>query len=259
MSRALLAIVFALLTAGVVPAAAQAVTSPPPPSPGASQGSLTASPFTAIGKDLARFFSFDSARVVGVIGASALVAHRWDRQGIAEARLRLDNSGFKAGNVAGNFLVQTGAGVVTYVLGKATHSDRVTALGGDLFRAQMVSQVVVQGLKLSTHRLRPDQSDARAFPSGHAASAFATATVLQRYFGWKAGLPAYAFGAYVGAARMAADKHQLSDVVRGAGIGIAAGRAVTVGLGGPRRRPTSTRLVPLVTSGRFGWMGAMGA
>ena len=58
--------------------------------------------------------------------------------------------------------------------------------------------------------------------------------MLQRHFGWKVGVPAYAFGAYIGAARLAADKHHLSDVLMGAGIGLVAGRAVTVGVGSQR-------------------------
>jgi membrane-associated phospholipid phosphatase len=83
-------------------------------------------------------------------------------------------------------------------------------------------------------RTRPDGSDNVSFPSGHTASAFATASVLQRHYGWKIGVPAYAFGAYVASARLAADKHHLSDVLMGAGIGLVAGRAVTVGMGGQR-------------------------
>jgi membrane-associated phospholipid phosphatase len=90
----------------------------------------------------------------------------------------------------------------------------------------------VQGLKYTTSRTRPDGSNDTSFPSGHTASATATATVLQRYFGWKAGVPAYAFAAYVGASRIASDKHHLSDVLMGATLGIAAGRTVTVGLAG---------------------------
>ena len=68
-----------------------------------------------------------------------------------------------------------------------------------------------------------------SFPSGHAATAFASATVLQRRFGWKAGIPAYAVATYVAASRVDMQRHYLSDVVFGAAIGIVAGRTVTVG------------------------------
>ena len=67
-----------------------------------------------------------------------------------------------------------------------------------------------------------------SFPSGHSASAFATATVLQRYYGWKVGAPAYALGSYVALARMSWNRHHATDVVMGAGFGIAAARTVTM-------------------------------
>ena len=42
----------------------------------------------------------------------------------------------------------------------------------------MLSQGVVQALKYTVQRERPDQSDSLSFPSGHSPSMFATATVL---------------------------------------------------------------------------------
>jgi membrane-associated phospholipid phosphatase len=138
------------------------------------------------------------------------------------------------GNIGGNLYAQLGAGIGTYVIGRATNKPQVALLGGDLIRAQIVSQIFVQGAKFAAERTRPDGSNDFSFPSGHTASAFATATVLQEHFGWKAGLPAYAFAGFVGASRMASNKHYLSDVLVGAGIGIAAGRTVTIRLGGEK-------------------------
>ena len=91
-----------------------------------------------------------------------------------------------------------------------------------------------QAAKYAVGRNRPDGSNNHSLPSGHTATAFATAGVLQRHFGWKAGVPAYAFAGYVGASRMAANRHYLSDVVLGAGVGIAAAHTVTLTLG-PRK------------------------
>ena len=141
---------------------------------------------------------------------------------------------FTAGNIGGGTAAQVGLAVGTWVIGRATGSPRMSAVGADLIEAQVVAQTVIQGLKHTVQRERPDGSDNRSFPSGHTGSAFATATVLQRHFGWKVGAPAYAFGAYVGAARIATDKHHLSDVLLGAGIGLVAGRSVTMGIGGHR-------------------------
>ena len=55
-----------------------------------------------------------------------------------------------------------------------------------------------------------------AFPSGHAASAFAAASVLERHFGYRASWPALAAATYVGTSRLVDDRHFLSDVVFGA-------------------------------------------
>jgi hypothetical protein len=65
-----------------------------------------------------------------------------------------------------------------------------------------------------------------SFPSGHSASSFATAAVLQRHFGWKVGVPAYVIAGYVATARVHDNRHYLSDVVFGAAMGIAGERTV---------------------------------
>ena len=206
----------------------------PPKRPGTGQPAPV-NPFTSVGRDLRRFFSADTAKVLGIAGAAAAIASTRDQAAIDLSQARMQPSGmFKAGNIGGSFLVQTGAAIGAFAIGKASGNMRVAAVGADLVRAQLVSQTVVQGVKFATHRTRPDGSDAQSFPSGHTASAFATATVLQRHLGWKAGVPAYAFAGYVGASRMSANKHHLTDVLMGAAVGIAAGRSVTMGIGGAK-------------------------
>ena len=56
---------------------------------------------------------------------------------------------------------------------------------------------------------------------------FATATVVQRRWGWRGGLPAYLLATYVGATRLQ-DVHYLSDVAFGAALGIATGFVVNL-------------------------------
>jgi membrane-associated phospholipid phosphatase len=88
---------------------------------------------------------------------------------------------------------------------------------------------MVQTMKISFLRGRPDRSNRFSLPSGHTAGAVATATVLTRHFGWKVGIPAYTASAYVAASRMSANKHHLTDVLVGAAVGIVAGRTATIG------------------------------
>src|SRR5204863_7086276 len=106
--------------------------------------------------------------------------------------------------------------------------ERMARTGGDIMRAQVLSQIYVQALKYSVRRQRPDESNHHSFPSGHSASAFATAGVLQRHYGWKVGVPATVVAAYVATSRVHDNKHYLSDVVFGAAMGIAAQRTVTL-------------------------------
>ena len=163
------------------------------------------------------------------------------------------NGTFKAGTVIGGMPIQLGGALATYTVGRITHSPRVTSVGADLFQAQVLAQAMTQGIKMATRRTRPDGTSL-SFPSGHTSSAFASATVLQRHFGWKAGVPAYALATYVATSRMEQNRHFLSDVTFGAVLGIVAGRTVTVGRGDAR-----FAIAPVATSGggavAFTWVG----
>lgn len=77
-------------------------------------------------------------------------------------------------------------------------------------------------LKYAVKERRPDGSNYHSFPSGHSATAFATATFLQRRYGWKVGVPAFVLSAYIGWGRVYAKKHHWWDVVTGAAIGAGA-------------------------------------
>ena len=86
---------------------------------------------------------------------------------------------------------------------------------------------VTTGLKHVVEEERPDRSNDKSFPSGHTSSSFAAAATLHKRHGWEAGLPAHAVAAFVGLARVKADKHFVHDVVVGAAIGEAAGWLLT--------------------------------
>jgi len=154
---------------------------------------------------------------------------------------------FDPGAVIGGAAVVAGGTLATYGLGKLLSNPGIEDLGRDLIRAEVVTMVLTQGVKFVAGRQRPDGSNNRSFPSGHASATFAAATVLQGHYGWKVGIPAYAVAGYVAASRMSEAKHYLSDVVFGASLGILAGRTVTVPLGDNR-----FAVGPLIVPGGYG-------
>jgi membrane-associated phospholipid phosphatase len=204
--------------------------------------------------DFRRLPSRDTLTWLSVGAAAAIVGH------IEDANVTRSLSGsrnldatFEAGSWIGGTPLQLGAAVATYTLGRVTNSSRATRVGADLIQAQALTEAMTFGVKFSVRRTRPDGSE-RSFPSGHASVSFASATVLQKHFGWKVGIPAYGVAAYVAASRIQTNRHYLSDVVFGAALGIVAGRTVTVGRGNAR-----FAVAPTVTPGggsvAFTWIG----
>ena len=186
-------------------------------------------PFTHLFGDLRRLPTSGNLDwlVVGV-GAAA-IAHHADAHLLRTFPLA-DSQPFEPGAVLGATPIGLGAAFATYAIGRANNSYRAMELGGDLIRAQLLAEVVTIGVKQTIRRSRPEGSGF-SFPSGHTGVSFASATVLQRHFGWKVGIPAYAIASYVAASRVQMKRHYLSDVAFGAAVGIVAGRTVTVGRG----------------------------
>jgi hypothetical protein len=84
--------------------------------------------------------------------------------------------------------------------------------------------VSVIGVKKLTHRQRPDASNNESFPSGHTATAFASAEFLNQEYKDVSplyGVAGYAIATGTGILRLYNNKHWVSDVVAGAGFGIA--------------------------------------
>jgi membrane-associated phospholipid phosphatase len=179
--------------------------------------------------DFKHFFSFDTAKVMSYVSLVAIATAPWDREGVNNG-FNIPTSLFESGNLLGQFAFQATAGFATYGISKTIGNKKSATVGRDIVRAQLLSQALVQTVKHTVRRQRPDASNRASFPSGHSASAFATATVLQRHYGWKIGVPAYALGGYISLARMAWNRHHATDVVMGAGFGIASARTVTMSM-----------------------------
>jgi hypothetical protein len=218
-----------LLAAWVEPAATQDSAGPGAP---ALEPPTLGAVLREMPRDLWRFISVDTAIVLGAGGAAALVGHAWDDElsGELETNVTLNNA-MEPGHTYGAFGVQALVGVGMYATGWFAKKGRLATAGADIMRAQILGQAYTQAIKFTVQRERPDGSNSVSFPSGHSASAFATARVLRRHYGWKVGLPATVVAAYVATARVHDNKHYLSDVIFGAAMGVAAERTVSLGTG----------------------------
>lgn len=120
---------------------------------------------------------------------------------------------------------QYAPGLAVYILDdaglKAKHSfwDRTAVLAGSF----VLQTAVVQTLKYTTNVTRPDSSAANSFPSGHTTLAFSGAEFLWQEYKdhsiW-IGISGYVVASTIGFARVINNKHWVTDVVAGAGIGI---------------------------------------
>src|SRR6266487_5009922 len=105
------------------------------------------------------------------------------------------------------------------IKGKHKILDRTIILA----MSTIISSQLVTALKHATHQLRPDNSTYNSFPSGHTTTAFVGAEMMNQEFGWRS--PWYSVAGYsmaTGTAflRIMNNRHWLSDVVAGAGIGM---------------------------------------
>jgi membrane-associated phospholipid phosphatase len=204
---------------------------PPPPLP-ASTG--IKSVFRETWHDFRAFPKRKSTwAILAIAGGTALAAHPLDDD--ANAKLGgSDAAGkfFAAGKYIGAVYTQAGVAVGLYVTGRyvmphaegASKTNKVSHLGFDMLRALAVSQALTQGIKFAVQRDRPT-GECCAFPSGHASASFATAAVLERHLGYRA-LPTYLVASYVAMSRLHDNRHFVSDVFFGAGLGIASGWTV---------------------------------
>lgn len=125
-----------------------------------------------------------------------------------------------------------------YLAGKTLGDAKAKAVALDGLAASLIaSGIVVPVVKTAVGRNRPSESEEifhfrpfggrRSFPSGHAAQAFAVASVIAAHYDslWASGT-AYGIAALAGLARVERGRHYASDVLAGGLIGGAIGRVV---------------------------------
>src|SRR5215208_3049230 len=176
--------------------------------------------------------------ILGAGAAAALLAHPIDDD--VNAHLG-GNTGWSRvwtpGKYVGAAYTQAGVAIGLYAIGRyvvppdpeqplvegaSPRTNRWSHMGFDLLRAQLVSQALVHGTKYIVRRDRPT-GVCCSFPSGHAAAAWAAASVVERHFGYRMALPTIVIASYVATSRLHENVHYVSDVLMGSALGIATG------------------------------------
>jgi hypothetical protein len=172
--------------------------------------------------------------IVGIGGALAAAVHPADD----DVNAHLVSSGaadkfWKPGHIIGGPVMYIAPPAVyvygRYILPMFDNDESVTNkwshMGLDLVRAELLQEGLVQAIKVSVNRTRPN-GQKYSFPSGHAAATFAFASVIERHLGARLAWPTILIATYVGTSRLHDNVHFLSDVVFGAAVGTAAGWTV---------------------------------
>ncbi len=116
-------------------------------------------------------------------------------------------------------IVLGGATALAFGIAKGFHAEKAALTAGTLFESLALTETLTLGLQFATHRLRPDGSNSRSFPSGHTSGAFALATVAEVFYGPWVGVPSYVLASLVGVSRIDSNRHVASDVLAGAVLG----------------------------------------
>jgi membrane-associated phospholipid phosphatase len=168
------------------------------------------------------------------ISAVVLIASDQKTSQLSDNRRRISFS--KDISAAGSIYSTGGIAAAFYLFGRATGNARAREtglLGGE---ALIDGALVFTALKNISQRPRPTIDDAHAeffdgghsFPSGHATSAWALATVIANEYHERRAVQVVAYGlaSAVSVSRYTGRKHFLSDILVGSAIGYGIGRYV---------------------------------
>lgn len=178
----------------------------------------------------------DDAKWLAPLGVSTLALAATDQKTgqLSDGRRRISIS--KDISLAGSLYSTGGLAAIFYVTGRATGNARARETGRLGGEALINTALVYGALKTVSQRPRPTVDDAHAeffdggqsFPSGHAASAWALATVIANEYRHRRAVQvgAYGIATAVSVSRYTSRRHFLSDVLVGSAIGYGIGRYV---------------------------------
>ena len=172
----------------------------------------------------------------GVAAATALAIHRDEeiRAQVLEADGRPARRTATKFEPLGRYEVAAAALGTLYLIGRGTGDARLASTAATAFESYLWAGIFTSVAKGAFGRERPGRGSGKGrffagdtiFPSGHTARSFAIAAVLADRHGRKAAFIAYPLAALIGLSTVEEDTHWASDVIAGAGLGLAIGKGI---------------------------------
>jgi membrane-associated phospholipid phosphatase len=182
--------------------------------------------------DTKALFTWQNALVLGVAGgASVAIRDNLNtpvRNYTAEHPKRW-GSGDDVLRQFGEFQYQVPVLAGIYGLSLWTENDHWHEFSKAVLSAYGLNAAATVILKEALNTQRPTaevQNGHYGFPSYHTSSTFTIAAVLDEYYGWPIGIPAYTLAGLVGWSRIDQREHDLADVLFGAVLGVVIGKTV---------------------------------
>jgi len=131
----------------------------------------------------------------------------------------------KYGDVFGAGAPEVAISLVLFGSGELASNRTLADAGAASLEAYAINGIATELLKYVVERKRPNGKDKMSFPSGHTSVTATMAASISEMYNWdpRIATPLYVFTAFVGASRIQANDHYLSDVIAGATLGTVIG------------------------------------
>jgi len=159
-------------------------------------------------------------------GAAAVLKSNLETNDYFRDHEVLSSAANDAGDLFGTGAILIGGAAGLYAYSMAGDDEHAHEASKALLGALAVTGASTLVLKQAIDAKRPTGSR-RAFPSGHSSMAMTTAAVLEEYYGWGVGIPAYALVGLVGLQRLDSESHDVADVLFGLTLGYVVGKSVS--------------------------------
>ncbi len=182
--------------------------------------------------DSRAILNWHNGLILAVAAGGAIALHQDVDGAVRSHSLRHPNRWGGASKTIGKFgdiTVQLPLLFALYGYTLRQQDDELHDFTRTLFSAYTLTGLTTVTLKAAVNSDRPSDrwnGGQFGFPSFHAASSFAIASVIDEYYGPKAGFSAYAFASIIGWTRIDERDHDLSDILFGAALGYVIGKSV---------------------------------